>query len=242
MFWLYAIVSVILVSIISLIGVLTLLMKKSSLKKITLILVSFAVGGLFGDACIHLLPEAFEKLGNSTSLYIIFGIMLFFILEKFLRWRHCHISDENHIHPLASLNLVGDAIHNFVDGLLIGASYVVNIQIGIATTLAIILHEIPQEIGDFGVLIHSGLKTKRALFLNFLSAISAIVGTIIALIINIEWFAIVLLPIAAGGFIYIAGSDLIPELQHDIKFKTSLIQFISILLGIGIMSLLLLVD
>jgi len=243
MFWLYAVVSVILVSLISLIGILTLAMKKSSLKKITLILVSFAVGGLFGDAFIHLLPEAFEKLGTGllTSLYVVFGILIFFVLEKFLRWRHCHITDENHIHPIVTMNLVGDAIHNFIDGLLIGASYIVSIPIGITTTLAIVLHEIPQEIGDFGILIHGGLTQKRALLFNFLSAVTAIVGTIIALVVSVEGFAIALLPVAAGGFLYIAGSDLIPELQHNVNLKTSFIQFISILLGIGIMSLLLLV-
>lgn len=150
--WIYTIISVILVSAISLIGIFTLFFNKNIPKKILLFLVSFAVGGLFGDAFIHLLPESFEKLGTNltTSLYIVLGILIFFVLEKFIRWRHCHIAaPEGHPHPVVVMNLIGDGVHNLVDGMLIGASYTVSIPIGISTTLAIILHEIPQEIGDF---------------------------------------------------------------------------------------------
>ncbi|MBI5179868.1 MAG: ZIP family metal transporter, partial [Nitrospirae bacterium] len=157
--WLYTIGSVVLVSAISFVGILSLLFDRERLNKMLLFLVSFAVGGLFGDAFIHLLPESFEKLGAklTTSLFIILGILLFFVLEKFIRWRHCHIpTSEEHPHPLVTMNLIGDSVHNFIDGMLIGASYIVNIPIGITTTIAIILHEIPQEIGDFGVLVHGG--------------------------------------------------------------------------------------
>lgn len=241
--WIYTIVSVFIVSFISLIGIFTLSLKKEKLKKILLFLVSFSAGGLFGDAFIHLLPESFKKLGANltTSLYIILGILIFFSLEKFVRWRHCHITaSKEHLHPIVTMNLVGDIVHNFIDGMIIGGSYIVSIPVGITTTIAVILHEIPQEIGDFGVLVHGGLTVNRAIIFNFLSALAAVLGAIISLVIgpHVEGFALFLLPITAGGFLYIAGSDLIPELQHDVKVSTSLWQFMLIILGVGIMALL----
>jgi zinc and cadmium transporter len=247
--WIYSLVSVIAVSLISLIGVFTLALKRDTLSKILLFLVSFAVGGLFGDTFIHLLPEAFTKLGANltTSLYIIAGILIFFILEKFIRWRHCHVpSSEGHLHPVVTLNLIGDGVHNLIDGMIIAASFSVSIPIGVATTLAVILHEIPQEIGDFGVLVHGGLPVKKALFFNFLSAITAILGALISLIIGpyIKGYTVSIIPITAGGFLYIAGSDLIPELHEgcDIKISTAVWQFVFIVLGVLVMALLALLD
>ena len=241
--WTYSIISVILVSLVSLIGVFTLSLKKERLHKITLFLVSFAVGGLFGDAFIHILPEAFEGLGRklSTSLLIIFGLLLFFILEKFLRWRHCHAEPcDTHSHPVVAMNLFGDAVHNLLDGMIIGASFSASTTIGITTTLAVILHEIPQEIGDFGILVNGGLSVRRALFFNFLCALTAVVGAIISLFVGsyVTGYIPTLLPVIAGGFLYIAGSDLIPELQHTVKISTSLWQLFFIILGVGIMALL----
>ena len=245
--WIYSIVSVFLISLVSLIGVLALSLNRDRLAKLTLFLVSFAVGGLFGDAFIHLLPESFQELGTnlSVSLYVISGILIFFVLEKFLRWRHCHIpTSEEHMHPLATINLVGDAVHNLIDGMLVGASYMVSLPIGIATTLAVIMHEIPQEVGDFGVLIHAGLSVKKALALNFLSALTAMLGVILAIVLGseIEGFSLSLLPITAGGFLYIAGSDLIPELHHEVKVLRSLLQFVMILLGVGVMAMLIILE
>jgi zinc and cadmium transporter len=244
--WGYSIVSVVVVSLISLIGILALLLNKD-INKITFLLVSFAVGGLFGDAFIHLLPESFEKIDSKIeiAILILVGILLFFVLEKFLRWRHCHLSEnEQHTHPVVTMNLVGDAVHNLIDGMVIGASYLVSFPLGFTTTLAIVLHEIPQEMGDFGILIHGGLSVKKALAFNFLSALTAIIGTILSLAIgpHVQGYTIALIPITAGGFIYIAGSDLIPELQHDVKLSKSFLQFALILLGIGIMLLLVLFE
>jgi zinc and cadmium transporter len=245
--WLYSLISVFLVSIVSLIGVLFLSFNEARLNRMLLFLVSFAVGGLFGDAFIHLLPEAFEKLkpGLVPSLFIVTGILIFFILEKFVRWRHCHIpTSEHHPHPVVTMNLVGDGVHNLIDGMLIGATYNVNIRLGVATTIAVLLHEIPQEIGDFGVLIHGGLTVKKALLYNFLTALTAFAGVIITLVIgpHLHYFSIILVPITAGGFIYIAGSDLIPELQTCEPASTSIWQFCSMIAGIGVMTLLVLLD
>jgi zinc and cadmium transporter len=247
MIWLYALVSVVIVSLISLIGVFSLSFGIEKIKKASLFLVSFAVGGLFGDAIIHLLPETFKGLGFGLlpSLLIVFGILLFFILERFLRWRHCHeIGYPDYKKAVASMILVGDAAHNLIDGMIIAASFLTNIPLGLATTIAVVFHEIPNEIGEFGVLIHSGFTAKKALLFNFLSGLTAILGAVIVLIIGsrISDFSLFLLPITAGGFLYIAGSDLLPELHHDISPKTSFWQMILILLGVGIMSLLVIFD
>lgn len=241
--WLYTLISVFIVSGISLIGILFVSTNHTRLSQILLLLVSFAAGALLGDAFIHLIPEAFEELGLSlkSSVYIILGILIFFILEKFLRWRHCHIpTSKEHPHPVAIMNLIGDLIHNLIDGMIIGASYSVNFSIGLATTIAVVLHEIPQEIGDFGILVYAGYTAKKALLLNFFSALSAIVGAIISLVIGpqVKGYSITLLPITAGGFIYIAGSDLIPELQGCETLSGSLLQLMAMSLGVILIALL----
>lgn len=241
--WVYAIVSVLLVSVISLVGIVALSLKADKLKKIIYILVSLSVGGLFGDAIIHLIPEAFEKSENSlkVSLLMITGILCFFVMEKFLRWRHEHYIEQsdNTIHPIGYMSLFADALHNFVDGLLIGASYLVSLPVGIATTIAVILHEIPQEIGDFGVLIHAGFGKRKALWVNYLAATTAILGTILALLIGgrVDGLSNLIVSFAAGEFLYLAGSDLVPELHKENTISKSLIQFTVILLGVGLLFL-----
>lgn len=243
--WIYTLVSVVIVSCISLVGLFFLSFNQEKLQKILLYLVSFAVGGLFGDAFIHLIPESFKQLGIGLQVsgYILLGVLVFFVLEKFLRWRHCHVATSSqHLHPVATLNLVGDGVHNLIDGMIIGASYLISFPIGITTTMAVILHEIPQEIGEFGILVHAGLPTTKAITFNFLSALTAVLGAIISLIIgpHIQGYAAHLLPITAGAFIYLAGSDLIPELHGcEPKVSTAFWQFILIILGISIMASLL---
>jgi len=245
--WVYSISSVLLVGFISLIGLFTLSMKTKHLKNILLYLVSFSAGAMFGDAFIHLLPEVVEEngFGLFTSASILAGIVIFFVMEKVIHWRHCHhTTDHNHVHPFAVMNLVGDGVHNFLDGLIIGVSYLVSLPVGIATTIAVILHEIPQEIGDFSVLIHGGFTRAKALFLNFVTAMIALIGTIFALLIGQQFGGITsfLIPFAAGGFIYIAGSDLIPELHKETKTWKSFWQLIAFVAGIMIMLLLLLLE
>ncbi len=245
--WLYTILSVVIVSLVSLVGVFTVSVSEKKMNKVIFILVSLAAGGLFGDAIIHLLPEAFEKSGSevATSVYVLVGILAFFLLEKILRWRHEHVLQRGDaLHHMGQMNLVADGLHNLIDGMLIGASYLVSMPVGIATTTAVVLHEIPQEIGDFAVLLHAGYSRARALFFNFLSASLAIAGAVIALVIGtgIEKFTLFMLPLAAGGFIYIAGSDLVPELQKEYEPSKSLLQFIAMSAGVGLMLLLLLLD
>ena len=209
---------------------------------------SFSAGALLGDVFIHLLPGIVEEsgFGLSISLYILLGILFSFSVEKIVNWRHCHHpTTKEHPHPFAIMNLVGDFLHNFIDGLIIGASYMISIPIGIATTIAVILHEIPQEIGDFGVLIHGGFSRNRALFFNFITALSAVLGALISMVLaaNIEGSLMFLIPFAAGNFLYIAGSDLIPELnKYQFTTKGSILQLSAIILGIMIMVSLLLLE
>lgn len=239
----YSLISVIIVSLVSLIGVFTLSIKQERLKKYTFLLVSLAVGALLGDAFIHIIPEVFEESTNIvfSSLLVIVGIFVFFVIEKFLHWHHHGQDEHNHVHPVGKLVLISDGVHNLIDGLIIGASYFVSTEVGIATTIAVILHEIPQEIGDFAVLLHAGYTKKQALFLNFLSALLAVLGVLIALAFkgSSEVFPVWVLPIAAGGFIYIALSDLIPELHKTKEVKNSFGQIIAVILGIVFMLLLL---
>lgn len=238
--WLYALVSVVIVSLVSLIGIITLSISVERLRKLLFFLVSFSAGALLGDTFIHLFPQMIKSsgFGLEVAVYVLSGMLLFFVLEKFIQWRHCHIpTSKQHPHPVAFMNLVGDAFHNFMDGMVIAGSYIVSAPVGIATTLAVVFHEIPQEIGDFGVLLHAGFNRKKALFFNFLSALTSVLGAIAVLIIgsklqNIDLF---LIPFTAGGFIYIAGSDLIPELHKEVGAKKAVIQLIGLVLGVLIM-------
>lgn len=239
---LWSIGASIIVSLISLIGIFFLLVREKTLNSIIFVLVGFAAGGLLGGAFFHLLPKSIEKTSNPTLpfLYAILGFILFFILERYLYWRHCHKEGKCDVHIVSYLNLIGDGIHNLIDGIIIGTSFQVSISFGLITTVAIILHEIPQEIGDFGVLIYGGFSKYKALFYNFISALTAIIGVFMGyfLTTRIESFSWILLPIAAGGFIYIAASDLVPELHKEPDLKKSTLSIITFILGIILMSIL----
>ncbi|MEM2956255.1 MAG: ZIP family metal transporter [Candidatus Pacearchaeota archaeon] len=225
-----------LVSLISLIGIITLSLKKKLINRILILIIPFAAGALIGGAFLHLIPEASEKISYFLiSLFTLLGFTLFFLIEKLFHWRHCH-KGECKVHTFSYLILIGDAIHNFIDGLIIAASFILSYPIGIASTIAIALHEIPQEIGDFSILVYGGIKIKRALLFNFFSALTAILGGIIGFFISESTnLAIFMLPIAAGGFIYIASSDLLPELRKEKKLDKSIIDFIIFLIGIAFM-------
>ncbi|MGQ9662223.1 MAG: ZIP family metal transporter [Kiritimatiellia bacterium] len=238
--WLYALISVVAVSLVSLVGIVAVALRESTLRNTLFVLVSFATGGLFGDAFLHLLPEAYRHADQplAISVSVLAGIFLFFILEKALRWRHEHrLQSEENLRHIGQMNLIADGLHNLIDGVLIGASYLVSVPLGVTTTVAVILHEIPQEIGDYGVLLHAGFTRTMALWFNFISATLSILGAILALAIGtgIRSFAIYMTPFAAGGFIYIAGSDLTPELQKEDDPHKSLWQFVSMGCGAALM-------
>ena len=201
---------------------------------------SLAAGVLLGEVFLHILPEITEETGMTavTSMGILIGILASFVIEKIIHWNHCHVlpSSEHH-HPVGMLALVGDGIHNTVDGALIAGSFLVSSELGIATTIAIALHEIPQEISDYALLIYSGYTRKAALLWNFCSALTAIIGALIVLLSRSEHpeFLTILMAFAAGNFLYIAGADLIPELHKETRLRSALIQLILICIGIGLM-------
>ena len=233
----YIILATIIVSFLSFIGIITLSLKEKMLSKILLILVGLSAGTLMGGAFLHLLPEATEDgTGLDVFIYVLFGFIIFFIIEKVLHWRHCH-KGECEVHTFTYMNLIGDSIHNFIDGLIMAASFIVSIPLGITTTIAISSHEIPQEISDFGVLIYGGFSKKKALLLNFLVALTAVLGGLTGYFITnfIENVTIFIIPFAAGGFIYIAATDLIPEIKKELNMKKYMATLFVFILGILIM-------
>lgn len=234
-----AILASVVISLLSLVGAVTFFLKESLLKKISMFLVAFSTGALIGGAFIHLLPEAAElDEGLSPFLYVLVGISVFFILERYLKWHHCHKEGGDcEVHTFTYMSLVGDGLHNFLDGLVIVSAFAVSTELGIVTTIAVAAHEIPQELGDFGILIHGGFSKFKALLWNFISALAAIIGAVVGyfMISSFEEIVVLLLPFAAGGFIYIAMSDLVPELHKEKALKKSAFNFALFALGIGFM-------
>lgn len=230
-------VSTFVVSIVSLVGVVTLAIKDKFLNTILFWLVAFSAGALIGGAFLHLIPEAIEQsTPDKVFILVIVGFVLFFVLEKYLYWRHCH-DGVCHVHTFTYLNLIGDAVHNAIDGMVIAASFMMSVKFGLITTLLIIAHEIPQELGDFGVLVYGGFSKRRALFFNFLTALTAFIGAIGAYFLSnsITGFSYVLLSFTAGGFIYIASSDLVPEIHKELNPIKSSLSLIIFILGIAMM-------
>ncbi|RJQ15925.1 ZIP family metal transporter [Candidatus Woesearchaeota archaeon] len=233
----YALIASLVVSLLSLVGVFFLSIKEKTLSKILLHLVGFSAGALIGGAFLHLIPEIVEESsGISVFIYLIIGIGVFFILERLIHWHHCH-EEICEVHTFTYMNLVGDSIHNFLDGIVIATAFLVDVHLGIVTTIVIIAHELPQEIGDFGVLLHGGWSKGKALFWNFMTAITAIIGALLGFFLStkIEHFNSFLIPFAAGGFIYIAMSDLIPELHKEQQISKALVHFGFFALGVGLM-------
>jgi zinc and cadmium transporter len=233
----YIIITTFAIALIAFIGFFTLALKDKLLNKILLVLVSLSAGALMGGAFLHLIPEAVEEAeGMDIFLLILVGFILFFVMEKVLHWRHCH-KGKCDVHTFHYMNLIGDSIHNFIDGLIIAASFIASTSLGVTTTIAIAAHEIPQEIGDFGVLIYGGFKKKKAIILNFAVALVIVIGGIVGYFISaaIDHATVYLLPFAAGGFIYIAATDLVPEIKKELDFKKYMATLIVFICGILIM-------
>jgi zinc and cadmium transporter len=234
-------IAILIISLVSLLGVFTLSINRKRLDNSLDLLVSLSVGALLGGVFLHLIPELVEEgVFSDVSIFVLGGILLFFVLEKFVFWHHCHKSEHEHL-CFSDMNLVGDGLHNLLDGVLLAGAFLINVQVGFATAIAVLLHEIPQEIGDFGVLMKGGFSRKKALLANFATALTAFIGAIIALVFNAFVIGVVpiIVAIAAGGFIYIAGTDLIPELHKNPNAKESLLQLVFILIGVGAMGVLL---
>ncbi|OGG35738.1 hypothetical protein A2363_03145 [Candidatus Gottesmanbacteria bacterium RIFOXYB1_FULL_47_11] len=240
MVFLYALLAVTTVSLLSLLGAIFITLQRNIINAMTTYLLAFSSGILFGTTFFDLFPEGYGELGEHFYIWVIVGFVVFFILEKLIHW-HAHIeeldnskSSKKHI---AYLSLIGDGIHNFLDGAIIGVTFLTSVPLGIATTIAVIAHEIPHELGDFFLLIYSGLTNKKAIFYNFLSALTAIIGTLVVFIFskNVLVVAPYLIGFAAGNFLYIAASDIIPELHAKRNPIVSLAQTLFLIFGVVIM-------
>lgn len=236
---LYIFIACVLISLGALVGIFTLALKEEKLSQILLLLVSFSAGALMGGAFLHLIPEATEKLANGNVYFLVLlSFIFFFFVEKLLHWRHCH-QGKCDVHTFGYMNLFGDSVHNFLDGLIISATFLTDIKLGIITSLAVALHEIPQEIGDFAVLLYAGFEKKKALVVNFLVALTVVLGGVVGYFLSflVESLVGYLLPFAAGGFIYIAASDLMPEIRKEESLKKSILSFGIFIIGVLLMVL-----
>jgi zinc and cadmium transporter len=221
-------------SAIAWVGLITLALNEEQLGQLLLPLVAFAAGSLLGGAFLHLLPEAIAARGADveTFMAVLFGFALFFLMEQFLAWHHSHSAAMAAKQPVTYLILLADGLHNFIGGLAIGASFLVSTEVGIVTWLAAAAHEVPQELGDFGILIRGGWQRLQALVANFVSAAAILPGALLAYYLSGEASIGLLLSFAAGNFIYIAASDLIPEVKHDRRLGRNVIHFVAFVAGI----------
>lgn len=204
------------------------------------LLVSFAAGILLGNAFLHLLPESFKHLPPTNALTVsLYGFIFLFVFERFLHWHHCHTANCNHHHTLAYSNLLTDFLHNFIDGVVIASAFILNIKLGILTTLSVALHEIPQEIGDVGVLFHAGLSLKKVLVFNTVIAFSAVLGGVLGfLLLSPDTSTAYLAAFTAGTFLYLAASDLIPELKKSTHRHIQVLSLTFFLSGLFLMQIL----
>lgn len=226
----------VLMSAIALVGGFTLLLSEARLSAILLPLVALSAGTLLGGALFHLLPAAIDRSGNRLDVYVwlLAGFAVFFLLEQFLNWHHCHQVRCDH-KPLTYLILVADGVHNFIGGLAVAGAFLIDIRLGISAWLAAAAHEIPQELGDFAVLVHGGWKPVRALVFNVASALTFLLGGIVAYGSSRVADVSFLLPFAAGNFLYIAAADLIPEVKHHTSMARNILHFVAFLAGIGLL-------
>lgn len=235
----YIVFANLLMALISIIGVITLFINKHALKEILIFFVSLSAGTLIGGSIFHLIPESYDEIGFLyTTGTMAISIFVFYIIEKVLHWHHHHDVDDKH--TLGMMNLFADSVHNFLDGIVIAGTFLTSIPIGISTTLNVLLHEIPQELGDFGVLLHSGFTIKKALFANLLVSLVSLIGGILGfMFFNVfEGLTGYITAFAAGGFIYIATTDLIPEVKQEAKKHKLWFAIVCFLLGFGLMFIL----
>jgi zinc and cadmium transporter len=234
--FLWILLSGTLMSAVALVGSVTLVLSESTLKKILLPLVAFAAGSLIGGALFHMIPASLTTMPVMITLrWVALGFLLFFALEQFLHWHHCHRAYAQCKRPLTYLILIGDGLHNFLGGLSIAGVFLMDVRLGIAAWIAAAAHEIPQELGDFGVLIHGGWNKRAALLFNLLSGLTFLVGGLVAYAasrrLDVQW----LVPLAAGNFLYIGASDLVPEVNKSHSLAAGLVHFAIFAAGLGLL-------
>jgi zinc and cadmium transporter len=235
-FW-WIFLSGVLMSAIALVGSVTLFLKESTLRRLVMPLVALAAGSLLGGAFFHMLPAALEQAPGDPAvfLWVLVGFTVFFALEQFLHWHHCHRASSDCKEPLTYLILLGDGLHNFLGGLGVAGVFLIDLRLGITAWLAAVAHEVPQELGDFGVLIHGGWKRGSALLLNLISGLTFLLGGMVACAASARIDVGFLVPFAAGNFIYIGASDLVPEVNKHRDVRANLIHFGSFAVGIALL-------
>lgn len=233
---LWIVVSGTMMSAIALVGSVTLVVPERTFKKLVMPMVSLAAGSLLGGALFHMLPGSVDEIGNTLALYVWLaaGIFSFFVLEQYLQWHHCHKPVAAH-RPLGHLILIADGLHNLIGGLAVGSAFVIDTRLGIVTWLVAAAHEVPQELGDFGILIHSGWDRRHALWFNVLSALTFLAGSLMAYGLAERVDVAFLIPFAAGNFIYIATADLLPELTTSQEWRDKLIHTAGFATGLGLL-------
>jgi zinc and cadmium transporter len=224
-------------SSIAMVGSATLVLSERALQRILLPLVAFAAGSMLGGAFFHMLPVGLAAGMSDVAVYalVLAGFAAFFALEQFLHWHHCHRAEVSCKKPLTYLILIGDGLHNFLGGLAVAGTFLIDIRLGIVTWLAAAAHEVPQELGDFGVLLHGGWEKRRALFYNVLSALTFLAGGLIAYAASFRLDVSFLVPFAAGNFIYIGAADLIPEVKAHAELRANVVHFAAFVLGVALM-------
>lgn len=224
-------------SAIALVGSVTLLLQEKTLQRIILPLIAFAAGSLIGGAFFHMIPAGIAQSGSTTAFYVwvMVGFSSFFALEQLLHWRHCHRAAEDRKRPLTYLILIGDGLHNFIGGAAVAGAFIIDIRLGITAWLIAAAHEIPQELGDFGILIHGGWKKRNALLFNVLSALTFLLGGLLTYALSFSINVAFLIPFAAGNFIYIGASDLIPEVKENVSLRANVINFLAFNSGLALM-------
>jgi zinc and cadmium transporter len=233
--WAWALLAVLAVSLISLIGAISFLVRREVLDVVVPYMVSVAVGALLGTAFFHMIPDiSGGGFGAHEGTLVIAGMMVFFLFERFVGFHEHGHSAHAKIAPYAWLNVAGNGLHNFADGLVLAAAWTEGTGIGLATTVAVALHEIPHELGDVGILLAARMSRGKAVLLNLATGLLALLGCAIGLLLGgrIAGFHPYVIGLSAGGFIYIAAADLIPELHRERRFMASALQVLCLLVGI----------
>jgi zinc and cadmium transporter len=227
----------VLMSLLALVGSVTLLLSPQTLDRILLPLVALAAGSLIGGAAFHMLPAAILAVPAEQHVWAMFvlGFVSFMGLEQVFHWHRCHRARPDSKQPLTYLILIGDGLHNFVGGLAIASAFLVDIRLGITAWIAAAAHEIPQELGDFGVLVHGGWPKSTALLLNVVSASTFLIGGLLTYAMSQAVDVSYLIPFAAGNFIYIAAADLVPEVNKHAKASVSALHFAAFAVGVALM-------
>lgn len=223
---------------IALVGSVTLLLRAETLQRLLLPMVAFAAGALLGGAVLHMLPAAIDAMGlrPPVLLWFLAGFTLFFAIEQFLHWHHGHRGIAGIApRPLTYLVLIGDGLHNFLGGLAVATAFITDVRLGVSTWVAAAAHEVPQELGDFAILVHGGWKRERALLYNVISGSTFLVGGLVAYIASAHIEVSFLLPFAAGNFAYIAASDLIPEVKHNHGVRDNAVHLAALVSGIALL-------